>query len=225
MILLVVTLSAAKPTSYGASLTPYASQGAYATYDALGGFIPFFDGVNGTVAYRVTNVFPNQTMGVMLLANISQGNEVPTSYVSYNFTDNVVSPKIFPAVPLSDFSGKTFAFQNSTCTFDKNSTTTVPAGTFNTYEYTGVNSTGSKSYYWFDRSSGLIVQMAGNGAVFELLDSNVAIPSGQPNGLSVSLPYILVFVIGWIFAAAMFLGLRRYYLIKSKKSAGKQVAT
>ena len=224
-ILLSVALTNAQPVASMASQTPYASQGSYATYDALGGFIPFFDGVNGTVSYMVTSVFPNLTMGVMLSANISQGNEVPTSDVTYNFTDNVGAPKIFPAVPLSDFSQKTFTFQNATCTFDKNSTTTVPAGTFDTFEYTGVNATGSKSYYWFDRNSGLIVQMAGNGAVFELLNSNVAIPTDQPNGLSVSLPYVLVFVLGWIFAAAMFLGLRRYYLVKSRKSANKSVSS
>ena len=220
-LVLLLAVASLTPTAFGVTQTPYASPGSFATYDALGGFIPFFDGVNGTVSYLVTAVFPNQTMGITLSANISQGNEVPTSYVTYNFTDSATAPKIFPAVPLTYFSQNGFTFQNATCSFTKNTTTTVPAGTFDTLEYTGVNASGYKSYYWFDRNSGLVIQMAGNGAVFELLDSNVAIPTGQPTGLSVSFPYILVFVVGWIFAAAMFLGLRRYYAVKSKTVARK----
>lgn len=221
----MLTLSAGLPLAYGQSGTPYASEGSYATYGALGGFIPFFDGVNGTVSYLVTNLFPNQTMGITLSANISQGNELPVSYVTYNFTDSIGSPKIFPAVPTSDFALPSFAFQNSTCTFVKNGTTTVPAGTFNTLEFSSVNATGLKSYYWFDRNSGLVVQMAGNGAVFELLSSNIALPVSIPSGLSESLPYLAVFVAGWIFAAVVFLAVRRYYLVKSRLSAKQSAPT
>ena len=224
-ILFLFASAVALPKTSGQGQAPYASKGSYATYDALGGFIPFFDGVNGTVSYLVTAAFPNQTMAIMLSANISQGSEVPTSYVTYNFTDNIESPKIFPAVPPSYFSEKSFTFENSTCTFAKNSTATVPAGTFDTFEYQGVNATGAKSYFWFDRNTGLVIQMAGNGGVFELLDSNVAIPTSQPTSLSESLPYILVFVVGWIFAAAVFLGLRRYYSVKSKQTASENTGT
>lgn len=225
LTLLTITSATAFSLFPEATTQPsYAKAGSYAYYDTIGGFIPFFDGVSGNISYRVTNVFNNGSMAVTLSANMTQGNEVPESQVVYNFTESISAPKIFPAVPVSDFSKSSFAFENTTCTLVKNGTATVPAGKFDTLEYSGVNGTSYKVLYWFDRNTGLVIQMAGSGAAMELVSSNIATPIAQPQGLSVTLPYILVFVVTWVVAAAAYLGLKRYYDSKSKKPVGERIS-
>ena len=211
--LAVVYMLILAPSSYGASASSavFAVQGAYATYAAEGGFIPFFSGVNGTVSYLITAVYPNGTMHVSVSANMSQGNEVPETFQVFNYTDSISSPKVFPVLPAGLLGSRQIRFQNVTCNYVKSTNITVPAGSFATIEYLGKDANGSQDYFWFDQVTGLAVQMAGGAGAFQLQGSNVATPTSIPSGLSTSFPFLTTFGLVWVVAALVFVGLWKYY--------------
>src|SRR5579875_2917257 len=215
LALLVLNIFVTLPyrSSFSSSQPSYARPGSYATYTVLGGFIPFFDGVSGNVSYLVTNVFNNGSMIVRVDANVSEGSEVPTSYSSFNVTDNIFSPRALPIVPLANLSASTLEFENVTCSFVQNTQVTVPAGKFSTVEFRGSGQNGTV-YFWFDQTTGLAVEMSGYAGAFELSSSNIALPAGTPSSFGSTLPYYLVFGGVWTFSAVLFLGVRRYYRIK-----------
>jgi hypothetical protein len=196
----------------------YASVGAFANYTGSGGFIAFLSGVSGNLTYFVSSVYSNGTMLVNIKGNLSLGTEVgiPTSQVSENLTDSVFHPRILPAIPPQNLTAEKIIFQNITCSFVKNSAISVPAGTFNATEFQGTGANGSVLDFWFDRSSGLAVQMAGSGAEFQLLNSNIAVPIGFQSDSSIGTQIIVVFIAGWMGAGLLFYSVRRYYLKKSK---------
>jgi hypothetical protein len=199
--------------------TPYAAANAYAYYDAEGGFIPFFDGVQANITYSVEQLYPNGTMLIQLNASEAEGNEVPITQSLNNYTDSIGNPKIFPAVPLSDLLSNTLFFENVTCTFSKNTTVTVPAGTFDTVEYTSTNASGTRSFFWFDKNTGLVIEMAGQGSAFELISSNIAAPASEPTGVSTSIPFEEVFVVTLGGGALMFVGAWVYFNRKNRRRA------
>ena len=206
--------SATSPAPFPA----YASVGAFANYTGSGGFIAFLSGVSGNLTYYVNSVYSNGTMLVNIKGNLSLGTEVgiPTSQVSENLTDSVFNPRILPAIPPQNLTAEKIIFQNITCSFEKNSAISVPAGTFNATEFQGTGANGSVLDFWFDRSSGLAVQMAGSGAEFQLLNSNIAVPIGFESNNSIGTQIIVVFIGGWVGAGLLFYSVRRYYLKKSK---------
>ncbi len=205
---ILVQASSAEPT--------YATPNAFADYQIEGGFVPFFDGVNATFDYNVTAVYGNGSMNVYLVENISQGTEVPTTGNVSVFLDSVVSPIIFPAVSASALGTNRLIFDNVSCTFVRNFNETVPAGTFNTEEYSGTDSNGTQLHFYIDRASGLAVEMDGGGALEQLTQSNIATPISVPSGTASSIPYVEVFAFGWVLAAIGFLTVRRHY---NKKAA------
>jgi hypothetical protein len=225
---LVATVFLLETLSWGTSFSftssqpypPYATEGAYAYYSGDGGFIAFLSGVSGNITYTVTNVFSNDTMNVWLNGNLSLGTEltINVSTVSENFTDSVFAPKVLPAVPPSNLTAKSIVFQNFTCQFVAYEEETVPAGTFNTTEYQATDPNGTTLDFWFDRSSGLAVQMVEPGSYFQLITSNIAIPLSTQSAIASELPFILVFVAGWAGAGALFFWVRRYYIKKSERA-------
>ncbi|MHB8567972.1 MAG: hypothetical protein ACYC7D_14545 [Nitrososphaerales archaeon] len=197
----------------------YAKVGAFALYQVLGGMIPFFDGVNGTISYTVVNIFSNGSMAVSLNGNVSEGNEVPTANVTYNFNDNIRVPGIFPAIDPSILTQSQFKYENITCSFAKNTSTTVPAGTYNTMEYTGPDANGTTTYFWFDPTTGLVIEMAAGGGVFQLQSSNIATPSSSPSGFATSVPFLETFGLAFGVGTLLFVGLWAYYNRKASKNA------
>lgn len=208
------------PTNAQSSTPKYAVVGANALYQVLGGMIPFFDGVNGTIQYTVSSIFPNGSMAFVISGNVSQGNEVPVSNFSYGYVDNYGLPRIFPAINPSMLTQLSFHFENVSCSFARNDSVTVPAGTFNTMEYTGPNQNGTMTYYWFDPNTGLVVQMAAGGGVFQLQSSNIATPTSSPGGLATSLPFLEVFGGAFGLGAIIFIGMWMYYNRRSAKKNG-----
>lgn len=199
---------------------PYAKVGAEAYYSGTGGFYAFLSGVSGNVSYYVSNVYSNNnTMRIFLSENISLGTEagVNTSMVSTNLTDSIFAPSIFPAVPPANLSSGEITFANILCKFVQNSYETVPAGTFNATEFQGKNSNGTTMDFWFDRSTGLAIEMVQAVSYFQLVNSNVAIPVQTQSQLSAELPFILIFVVGWTGAGLLFYWVRRYYIKKSER--------
>lgn len=219
--LLFIMFGGAFLHSNAQSSTPkYAVVGANALYQVLGGMIPFFDGVNGTIEYAVSSVFPNGSMVVVISGNVSQGNEAPVSNFSYGYFDSYRLPKIFPAINPSMLAEASFHYENVTCTFARNDSVTVPAGTFSTMEFTGPNENGTSTYYWFDPNSGLVIQMAAGGGVFQLQSSNIATPTSTPSGLATSLPFLEVFGGAFGLGAIIFVGMWMYYNRRSGKKNG-----
>ncbi len=205
------------------SAPQYARTGATALYQVLGGMIPFFDGVNGTISYTVTNVFQNGSMAVTLSGNVSEGNEVPVSNFTNTIIDNVQIPRIFPAIdPLALGRVGGLQFENVTCNFVKNGSTTVPAGTFNTMEYSGQNQNGTTTYYWFDPTTGLVIEMAASGGVFQLQSSNIVQPNSVPTGLASSLPFLETFGLAFGLGALIFVGMWVYYNRRASKNNGSR---
>ena len=196
---------------------PYASVGGFANYTGSGGFIAFLSGVSGNITYYVSSVYSNGTMEVAVKGNLSMGTEagIPTSQVSENLSDSIFRPRILPAIPPENLTDQSLVFQNITCTFEKNAAITVPAGTFNATEFQGTGTNGSTLDFWFDRSTGLAVQMSGSAAEFQLLNSNIATPIGLQSSSSVGAQIIIVFVVGWVVAGFLFYSIRRYYLKRS----------
>jgi hypothetical protein len=202
----------------------YAKQGAYVYYNVLGGSIAFMDGVNGSLIYTVTGVFPNYTMRVQVLANVSEGDEAPTSYQVLNYTDSIFEPTIFPAVPLANLSTNSkIVFENVTCSFVKYENVPLDSGQFNTSEYEGVDKNGTAYTFYFDRSTGVAVQMYSAGSAIQLEASNIVIPYAPANSVSQVLPYYEDFAAAFAFSALVFGGAYWYYRAKNKKLALSKV--
>lgn len=195
----------------------YATSGSFANYTGSGGFIAFLSGVSGNITYYVNSVSPNGTMKISVNGNLSLGTEagIPASQVSETLNDSAFDPRILPAVPPQNLTNAKIDFQNITCYFVKNAAVTVPAGTFNATEFQGTGVNDSVLDFWFDRPSGLAVQMAGSAAEFQLLNSNIAVPIGLSSN-AYGTQIIIVFLVGWTGAGLLFYSVRRYYLKKSK---------
>jgi hypothetical protein len=220
-LLLSAELEGHTSIALGASFPAYARIGASAFYSGNGGFIPFLSGVSGNISYFVTNVYSNGSMVIFLNGNLSLGSEVTVnvSSVSLNLTDSVFSPRVLPAISPSELGSTTILFENITCSFVTNADHAVPAGTFNATEYRGRNSNGTVLDFWFDRGSGLAIEMVEPSSYFQLINSNIAIPLSTETPLAAELPFILVFVLGWAGAGLLFYWVRRYYVKKSERAA------
>jgi hypothetical protein len=225
--LIFSTLSLASSFSFATSPTypSYATVGAYAYYSGDGGYIAFLSGVSGNISYSVTNVYANSSMRLLVNANLSLGTEVTTnvSVVTESLVDSVFAPKILPAVPPQNLTQNSIDFQGVECKFVSNSDKfTVAAGTFNATEYDATASNGTALTFWFDRASGLAIEMLEPGSYFQLVDSNIATPLAVQSSFQAYLPFILVFVTGWAAAGLLFYGIRRYYIKKSERDFGAQ---
>ncbi len=206
---------------FGSSLNypPYAKVGAYAFYGGDGGYIAFLSGVSGNISYYVTDVYPNSSMRLMVDANLSLGTEVTNnvSITSENLTDSIFTPRFLPAVPPQDLTESSIMFQNISCTFVANNAQyLVAAGAFNATEYQATVN-GTVLTFWFDRPSGLAIEMLEAGSYFQLVDSNIAVPLAVQSQFQSYLPYIEVFVTGWAAAGLLFYAVRRYYVRKSER--------
>jgi hypothetical protein len=208
--------------AYGSSTSypPYAKVGAHAFYSGNGGFIAFLSGVSGNVSYYVSNVYSNNnSMRIFVNENISLGTEAGTntSIITRNLTDSIFAPITFPAVSPANLTSGEITFENTICRFVTNSYQTVPAGTFNATEFQGKSSNGTTFDFWFDRSTGLAIEMVQAGSYLQLVDSNVAVPVQTQSQFAAELPFILIFIVGWAGAGVLFYWVRRYYIKKSER--------
>lgn len=220
--LLLVSVFAA---SAAAAAPAYAVTGAFASYTAEGGFIPYFSGVEGNITYTVASVFGNGSMGLHIFENITAGTDLNPFIVTLNVTDSIGNPRTFPAVPLSNLSSGQIRFQNVSAAFQQNNTASVPAGTFQTMEFTGTGANDTEVHFWFDRATGLMIEENAGTSVVELDSTNVAVPSGPPGGFNGEIAYELVFILAFAIGGGAFLYMRRYYtksaLAKKNSSDGK----
>ncbi len=202
--------------------TSYATIGAYAEYEGNGGYVSFLGGVSSNITYSVTNVYPNNTMVVFVNATISMGSEsgVPPTNILKNFSDSVLSPTILPAVSPRNLTEQQIFFQNTTCKFVKNSMVNVPAGTFNATEFQGTDANGTTVTFWFDRSTGLAIQMSQAISYLQLIQSNIAPPVRTQTSVQAELPFIIVFVVGWSLIGVAFYAVWRHYSQKAKRDFG-----
>ena len=225
-VLLVLSLCLVFPFftlshSYGtAAIPPFAKAGAYALYSGNGGFEAFLGGASANISYYVYNVYPNDTMNVFVNASLSLGSEVTngSTIVAENVTDSVYYPRIMPAISPANITGAPIVFQNITCTFLQNARLTVPAGNFNATEYQGKDVNGTTIHYWFDRATGLSLEMVQPASYFQLVQTNIATPLSTPTALQSELPFLAVFFVGWAGAGLFFYALVRHYTRKGKKS-------
>lgn len=204
------------------SAPPYATIGGYAEYEGNGGYVSFLGGVSSNITYSVTDVYQNNTMVVFVNATLSMGSEsgVPPSIVLKNFSDSVFSPTILPAVFPENLTNQQIFFQNTTCKFIKNTLLTVPAGTFNATEFQGTDANGTTLTFWFDRSTGLALQMSQAISYLQLIQSNIAPPLRSQTSEQADLPFIAVFVVGWSLTGVAFYAVWRHYSQKAKKDFG-----
>lgn len=218
LIMLQTPLAVNHLNSY-ASTPPYARVGAYALYSGDGGFVAFLSGVSANISYYVTSVYPNNTMVVFVNASISLGTEVSngTTTRQENVTEPVYSPKILPAIPAQDLAASEITFESIQCKFVKNSMLTVPAGRFNATEYQGQGVNGT-TYFWFDRATGLALEMVQSTSYFQLIDSNIATPLNVQAPIQSEIPFILIFITGWVGAGLLFYFLIRYYSRRAKRN-------
>ena len=224
MIIIVLSFALVPTISFNhaystASSPSYAKIGSYALYEGNGGYVSFLGGVSSNISYYVTNVFPNDTMVVFVNATISMGSEsgVPPSTILRNFSDSVSSPRILPAVPPQNLTNNDIFFQNTTCKFVKNSMLTVPAGNFNATEFQGVDANGTTLTFWFDRTTGLAIQMVQAISYLQLIQSDIGVPLKTQTSLQAELPFLAVFVVGWSLAGVVFYTVWRHYARKNKE--------
>ena len=212
-------LSVNTVASSGSNLPPYAKAGGYAFYSGNGGFIPYMSGVSANISYYVENVFPNNTMSLMVNANLSMGTEVSTTptIVTENLTDLISNPRFLPAVQPQNLTSRNIVFQNISCKFVGNAELQVPAGKFNATEFQGQNANGTILDFWFDRSSGLALQMVEAASYFQLIQTNIATPLSTQQPIQAEAPFIIIFVVGWGAAGLLFYGVVRYYSKKGRK--------
>jgi hypothetical protein len=210
-LLFAVFVGSLAATAASASFPAYASEGAQATYTAEGGFIPFFSGVSGNITYSVAKIYSNGSMLLHVYENITAGTDLPPFITVLNITDSVQNPRTFPAVPLSNLSSSHITFQNTSANFVQNTTTTVPAGRFDTFEFAGTSVNGTAVQFWFDRSTGLVVEMSSGTSVMELDSSNFAPPSSPLTVFDTVVPFLLIFVLAWVVGGGSFLWLRHHY--------------
>lgn len=221
VFLLMVQVSAVS-LAYNPS---YGVVGSFASYTAEGGFIPYFSGVEGNITYTVAAIFGNGSMGLRIFENITAGTDLNPFVVTLNVTDSLANPRTFPAVPLSNLTSGHIRFQNVSAAFAQNNTASVPAGTFLTMEFNGVDANGTAIHFWFDRATGLMVEENAGTSVVELDSSNIATPTGPPGGFNGELAYELVFVIAFGLGGSAFLYMRYHYTKSAqarKTAAGKK---
>lgn len=222
LVLGALLLLAVHPSSAAAAGPPsYAVSGAFASYTAEGGFIPFFSGVEGNITYTVTSVYGNGSMALRIFENITAGTDLNPFITTLNVTDSVGSPATFPAVPISTLSSGHIEYQNVSADFAQNNTASVPAGTFLTMEFTGTDSNGTPVHFWFDRTTGLMVEENSGTSAVQLESTNIATPSGTSGGLNGEVAYELVFVFAFAVGGGAFLYMRHYYekSARAKKDA------
>ena len=202
---------------------PYAVGGAFASYTAEGGFIPFFSGVEGNITYTVLSVLGNGSMALRIFENITAGTDLNPYVTTINVTDSVGDPSTFPAVPVSTLATGHIDYQNVSASFAQNDTSSVPAGTFSTFEFTGRDSNGTSVHFWFDRSTGLMVEENSGTSAVQLESTNIATPVGQAGGFNGEAAYELVFVLAFVVGGGGFLYMRRHYerSAQAKKDAAK----
>ena len=205
--------------SSGSNFPPYAKAGGYAFYSGNGGFIPYMSGVSANISYYVEDVFQNNTMSLMVNANLSMGTEVSTAptVVNENLTDYISNPRFLPAVMPQNLTSQNIVFQNISCKFVGNSNLQVPAGKFNATEFQGQNVNGTILDFWFDRSSGLALQMVEAASYFQLIQTNIATPLSTQQPIQAEAPFIIIFVVGWGAAGLLFYGVVKYYSRKGRK--------
>ncbi|MHB1908716.1 MAG: hypothetical protein ACYCQJ_07565 [Nitrososphaerales archaeon] len=220
----LLVASAFLTSSYAQAEQPvYAKPGSFVYYVIQGAFIAFFDGVTGNISYTVKSVFPNGSMALQVSANVSSGTEVPESYQLLNYTDSVNEPRTFPAVPVANLSDSSIFFQNITANFVRDQNISLDPGEFNTAMYQGVDKNGTSYQFWFDRSTGIAVQMASNnGAAMQLESSNVVTPFAASSPTSIDVPFYEAFGVAAVVSAFAFGGLYWYYKSKNKKLLPKQ---
>jgi hypothetical protein len=206
------------------SYPAYAKVGAFANYSGSGGFIAFLSGVSTNITYDVTGVYSNNTMEVFVNATISLGTEIQndTSTYTMNLTDSIYSPKVMPVIPPQDINADTIVFQNVTCNFVKDVELTVSAGTYNAAEFQGKNANGTMLQFWFDRDSGLALEMVEPGSYIQLIQTNIATPLSVQSQFSSYLPYIVIFIVGWAGAGLCFFAVIRHYSHKGRKATPMQ---
>jgi hypothetical protein len=222
VVLFLVLVGPSLPAVHPASLA-YAKAGAYASYTAEGGFIPFFSGVSGNITYTVKDVFSNGSMALSVFENITAGTDLPPFITTLNITDSAQYPRNFPAVPPSSLATGLISFQNTTATFYTNATISVPAGTFEAMGFEGTNN-GTTAHFWFDSSTGLAVEMDSGASALQLDSSNIATPAGPPASASGELAYVLVFVVAFVLGGGSYLWVRHHYGGGTAKGSGKAKA-
>ncbi len=212
-------ISASQAQTYPA----YAKQGAYALYDVVGGSVAFFDGVQGNISYTVTNVFSNSSMIVKLDVNITQGSEIPATSNTYNYTDNILNPRVFPAVPVANLSSHSILFQNVSCSYVTSQQITVNNMVFQTVEYQGTENQTTITY-WFDTATGLAIEEASSsGAEISIASTNIATPIKVVDPLSASLPIIIIFMIIFAATGLGYFEINRYYARRARKDFKKKL--
>jgi hypothetical protein len=195
----------------------YAKDGAFASYTAQGGFIPYFSGVAGNITYTVASLFSNGSMFLHIFENITAGTDLSPFITTINTTDSIANPKIFPAVSVSNLSSHKIFFQKVSSSFLQNSTVSVPAGQFNAMEFTGTGPNDTTYAFWFDGKTGLVVEENAGTSAVELDSSSFATASSPPNNYGTEVPYELVFVFAFVIGGGSFLWLRHHYVKQGAK--------
>lgn len=216
---MVSLLAFQSPAQAFAVSPPYAVTGAFASYTAEGGFIPYFAGVEGNITYTVTSIFENGSMGVHVFVNITAGSELNPFVTTYNVTDITSAPVTFPAVPLAGLASGHVEFENVSASFLKNDTIFVPAGTFTTMEFQGVGANNTSTKLWFDPLTGLMIEGSSGTSAMQLDSSNIAVPTAPPSGLSGEIPYELTFVLAFTIGGVLFWYIRHHYTSAAAKKA------
>jgi hypothetical protein len=210
-------------TSHAQISPSYAKPGAYALYDVVGGSVAFFTGVQGNISYTVKNVFSNGSMLVRLSLNVTEGDEIAPTYNTYNYTDSILRPKIFPVVPLANLSSHDVTFQNVSCTYVTSQQITVNNLVFQTFEYQGVSNQSTVSF-WFDNATGLAIEEASSaGSQISLVSTNVATPIRTVDPINASLPIYIVFVAIFAGTGLGYYEINRYYAKRARKDFKKKL--
>lgn len=205
-----------------AASSPFAVVGAYASYTGEGGFIPYFSGVEGNITYSVSSVFDNGSMAVHVFVNITAGTDLNPFINETTVIDSVQAPKVFPAVSPAVLSTLHVTFQNVSASFSKNSTVSVPAGLFDTSKFVGKDANGTSVSFWFDRTTGLMIEESSGTSAVELKSSNIATPVGTPSFFNSEAPFELVFVVAFAVGGVLFLYLRHHYTSAASREAAKR---
>lgn len=216
----LVAVALAAPLTEAAS-PPFAREGAFASYTTEGGFIPYFSGVSGNITYTVVGVYPNGSMLLRIFENITAGTDLPPILTTLNATDRIQNPRVFPSVPLANLTSGRVFFQNVSASYLQNATVSVPAGQFNTMEFTGQGANDTTTHFWFEAATGLVVEENAGTSAVELDSSNIATPIAPSDLYATEVPYLLVFVSAFAIGGGSFLWLRHHYTKSAAKDRGQ----
>ena len=205
VIAIVLLASIVAPSSCAQTVPPYARVGAFATYDAIGGYVAYFGGVSGNATYTVNQVFGNGSMRFEVFENLTGGSDINSTVVSYNFTDSFSRPSKFPAFPPSDWGSGQVTIFGVKATLQRHTDVNVPAGTFATAQFIGKDSNGTQVFYWLDNATGLVVEMASGGGAYELRATNIALPIATPSEFEAALPYTIALLLSLSLGTVLFL--------------------